>query len=154
MSVFTFVQTCLKLNFCLLTLFFCLPFFFVFSTTFIGVFWYKGRTVHKCMYWFTCTTFYTYGSQPLLRQVSILLVMHRYRVFFIYFKFCIHMVNLAVSRCPRKKMRWLSKSSTGYWRPPPTLATSWTSTSSITSLFLWDKPWKWSFSECDPTRLA
>ncbi len=54
-----------------------------------------------------------------------------------------------VSRCQKKKMRWWSKSSTDCWRPPPTSATSWTSTSSTTNLFLWVRRWRWSYSECD-----
>lgn len=44
-------------------------------------------------------------------------------------------------------MRWWSKSSTDCWKPPLTSATSWTSTSSTTNLCLWDRLWRWSYSE-------
>lgn len=53
-----------------------------------------------------------------------------------------------VSRCQKKKMKWWSRSSTDSWRPPPTSVTNWTSTSSTTNPFLWDRRWRWSSSEC------
>lgn len=56
------------------------------------------------------------------------------------------------SRCPRRRMRWWSRSLTGCWRPPPSSATSWTLISSTTSLYLWARPWRWSFSECEACR--
>lgn len=62
MSVFTLVKTCLKLNFCLLNLFFCLPLSFWSPPPpppFLGVFRYQGRTMHKRTYWFPRNTFLT-----------------------------------------------------------------------------------------------
>lgn len=54
-----------------------------------------------------------------------------------------------VCRFLRRRMRWWSKSLTGFWRPHPTSATNLTSTSSITNLCLLARPWKWSYSECN-----